>query len=214
MFQEQALTSYASYLALSRTQDGYHVAFQEPDAEGDQVVSGHGDCGSTKVKVGETIHVPRRWQEHLRLPPMRIDRLFIIGSTHKARIGKDGILALQALITRQIQRAGHCSVVGAAPQEAMLERTDPGLGARWLADARQLLVGAGCFALEPRGTWLRPAIHIPLNERTGPNPDTPIALPPLPGLKRGYRLDVPLPVFGLQEPDVTRSRGVTFGQLQ
>ena len=199
LFQEKALSSYASYIALSPTRDGYHVACHEPDADGDQVVAGEEDRAFGQAKVGETIHVPRRWQEHLRLPPLRIDRLFIIGSTHKARIGKDAILALQALITRQIQRAGRCSVVGASPQEAMLERIDPGLGARWLADARLLLVGAGCFALEPRGAWLRPPIHIAPPERVGADPDTPIE-PPLPsGLKRGYRLDVPLPVFGLPE---------------
>ncbi|MCJ2096691.1 MULTISPECIES: hypothetical protein [unclassified Methylobacterium] len=199
LFQETALTSYAAYIALSRAQDGYCIAVHEPDAEAEHVVAGDGDCASGEAKVGETIKVPRRWQEHLRLPPLRIERLFIIGSTHKARIGKDAILALQALLTRQIQRAGHCSVVGASPQEAMLEQTDPGLGARWLADARQLLVGAGCLALEPRGTWLRPAIQIAPRERAGSDPDTPIAVPPLTGLKRGYRLDVPLPVFGLPE---------------
>jgi hypothetical protein len=199
LFKQKALTSYAAYLALSRTQEGYHVAFHAPDDDGERAVAGEGGRGSGQAKVGETVDVPRRWGEHLRLPPLRIDRLYIVGSMHQARIGKDGILALQALITRQIERAGHCTVVGAPPQDAMLQRVDPGLGARWLADARQLLVGAGCFALEPRGAWLRPAIHIPPRAHAGTDPDAPVELSLPSGVKRGYRLDVPLPVFGLPQ---------------
>lgn len=180
------LASSVAYIILSHTGGALEARF----VEAEEVRPANVPNG--EAKIGETAKPRRRWREHRRRPPVAGEMVFFIASVRANGLSKDQILAIQYALTHQALRAGRCRVVGSPPERGWLQQHDPGLMARWLCDARALLVDAGCHLLEPRGAAMRP----PIAPTVEPEPVVLPAPPVLVPLRSGFRV-VPSEISGM-----------------
>lgn len=177
------LASSVAYIILSHTGGALEAQF----VEAENVRPAGAPNG--EAKIGETGKPRRRWREHRRCPPVAGEVVYFIASVRSDGLSKDQILALQYALTHQALRAGRCRIVGSPPERGWLQQHDPGLMARWLCDARALLVVAGCHLLEPRGAAMRPPIAPTAEPVVLPAP--PVLVP----LRSGFRV-VPSEILG------------------